>query len=267
MRTSWLVAKYTSDLRRREQRNVGVIAFRGGEVASRFMSATTTGDTITIDGRSARHWAHSLPNYRAWVDYWVRFTQSGLSDEALAKLLRRRSDSNYYLELGGGVLFGEDDAPAIAVEKLYSQLVERQSVQQGPEPIRHDARNVEALSVELFRTLDVWDRVEEDTLLVVDGQRAHFDYRFDNSVPNFMNRVELGRRVRDWKFVEAAAWSFEKARSEFRSANTIALVVVKEQTAESAAQQEMLRQIASVIDVADTNAASLQLRQLFHLPG
>ncbi len=115
----WLVAKYMPDLRRREPRNVGIVAFVNGEVRLRFKGEQPDG---SVESRPAG--INEPEAYRAWVDYWHHLAATTPTTE---DWFHRRGFDNYWLERGGRLLSDEEVDPSEFVNQLYAELVDSAS--------------------------------------------------------------------------------------------------------------------------------------------
>jgi hypothetical protein len=186
--TEWFVAKYMSDLRRREPRNVGVILSSNGHLFCRFYGERPSGE---LDGRRMKGVASS-DNYRDWVHYWRSIKRvEGL------RLVHGATD-NYYLERGGQQIVGEPMEPAVLLEELYAQLVARHD---NDEPERSDPVS------ELFAAVGQSAIVEPDPVIEIGLDVYPFDYGMPAA-----GRTLLFRRLafngsprRTWDSLHAAA--------------------------------------------------------------
>ncbi|MGI9016889.1 MAG: hypothetical protein ACR2HR_07275 [Euzebya sp.] len=252
MRPTWLVAKYMSDLRRREPRNVGVLLFTEEGVLNRFVGARADG---TIDGRRTGLSGPHLDNFKAWVAFWRHAGTS--TDDPRTLLATPTGDGNYLLEFGGEQLSGTVD-PSALLDELFEMLV-MDDQPEGPESVRVAA---ERAIVQLGLT----DRIQRDATVqrpvgdTLDVLR--FDYRYDNGQPHFLEAVSFGRGDNAWNAVHRACYLFEKLREvrELRNPQGIALV----SEASPSDPMVVLRSIVPVIDLAAPSAVE-QLADVLHI--
>ena len=78
------VIRYVPDPVRDEPRNVGVVAWRSGEVAARFMGEDEAGD---LDRRHVSR--RLIPDRQAYVD-WVAFWRTQLAEQSISDPVQRR---------------------------------------------------------------------------------------------------------------------------------------------------------------------------------
>ena len=252
----WLVARYISDLRRREPRNVGVVLKMGDRFLSRFLGEGGRG---RIDGRRVHAFVNSVDNYKAWVRHWQGVADGGSKD--LLALTNRRADDSYFLEYGGERLFGSEYAdPNDMLDYLYSVLVEEM-----PEP---DTLNVKQLSEHVLTNAGIRDQVSEKYRLPVSvTDSALFDYKYENGALHLMKRVTLTYDdERSWVSAHAAAWDFEKAADHLNGSDgqLIAFVKARASDAELKSQMSLLGSLAHVLDVGEVQRATSQLTELLH---
>ncbi len=256
MTARWLIAKYIPDLRRREPINVGVILSLGDSIAMRFAGERADG---TIDGRTARSWVGSTPNYKRWVEYWRHVVTSG--ELNIESLVTRRSDDSYYLDFGGERLAGNGTDAGLLLEQLYTTLVEDVPAMKQ--------LDVTQLAERVLETLQISPQPFAFDVPLPNGStdRVTFDYRYDNGQPNLMHRVSLTfEDDRSWSFVHAANWAFSQASQVFQGeAQAIALVKPRQEDADLERQLLVLEQYAHVVDVSHQDLAASQLKDLLHL--
>jgi hypothetical protein len=251
---SWLVAKYMPDLRRREARNVGVIAIKDDQALGRFLGQADPNSQI--DGRRTAGLIRSLPSYKAWVEYWTGAIEQSVSPKSIEELAACRVDDNYYLEFGGQQLFGADtDLPAL-LDELYSAIVEDVPAKQ---------LSVTDLSERVLYVAGLAERVTRDVTInsSIDGtvDPLRFDYEYTNGRANLMQRISLVYPDdRSWKELHTAAWTFSHLDKVEPDANRVALVRPREENAALPSQLGVLARFAHVIDVtSDEDKAAQQL--------
>lgn len=259
MTTTWLVAKYMEDQRRRETFNVGVVLLTDSHRTYRFLGQRVDG---SIDGRSVR-WAGSAANFQAWVKYWRHQLESGADIDAL---LGRHPDDSYFLEFGGERLLGASDLdPDLFADYLFGVLVER-TVPQGI--------GVEQLSDSILEELGVLKEIEKGIHIEVPrgGGRSvdsvRFHYRYTNGRTTLMQRATLiFEDDRSWDVVHSVAWSFERARESVTDLQCVTLFRAGPSDIQLASQLGLLREYAKCIDVGRQDRAVDELREVLHLDG
>lgn len=270
MKAQWLVAKYMPDLRRREPSNVGVALRVDNKTYCRFRGQVEDG---TINGIHVRGWSKDLANYKSWVESWCyRFGKWDLE-----KLVKVSNDQNYFLEFGGERLVGNADTnPQDLLDELYSMLVEKP---------QEEVVTVNSLSDNIFKKLNVYNRMQRDFKLAIPAEAGAFDevffdykYKPDDSKVTLFQAIALPYTdARTWNTVHAAAWSFQKVAEhagqlaatnkglERLGQQIIALVKPRQRDPELEGQLSVLKRYATVINVADENAATSKLARILHV--
>lgn len=196
----WFVAKYMSDLRRREPRNVGVILSVDGQLVMRFLGERNG----EMDARKARLVASST-NYKDWVHFWrsLRHAQD-------LPLIRGATD-NYYIERGGHRLVGAEEDPQALLDTLYAQIVA---------PSEHGERDMDPVA-ELFASLDEGDVVdpivEREPVIETDRDAFPFDYGVRTSTQRLLFRKVAfnGSPRKTWDSLHAAAEAVGQVAAQF----------------------------------------------------
>ena len=203
MNTTWLIAKYMPDIRRREPMNVGVVLLANGGPCARFLGETDPG---LINGHLVRGRFGALENYKGWVDYW----RMAMAKADPKQLLRHEPQHNYFLEFGGERVLGNADLDRGAfLDRLYRDLVE--NVPSVPDVVVDPRRLIERT----FDRLKIREKILERPS-VVDRTRGvedplAFDYRYQNGINVLMKRVHLAKEP--WATVHETAWIFGQART------------------------------------------------------
>jgi hypothetical protein len=260
--TAWLLAKYVPDLRRREPRNIGVIVIGDdGAVATRFIGETRSG---VVDGRAVR-FIGSGPVYREWINYWRKLAASK-PDELIKLAASGASDENYFLEAGGQlVLGGNGVSPVDLLDDVYTALVD-DAPDTSQESVASLAEQViSPLRSRLPKPILVESLIEVATGDAIDQLR--FDYRYNNGVPNLMQRVSLTfSDQRSWDRVHAAAWTFEQVQRSndpaLAGARFIALYKPRDQDLDLDRQLGQLERLANTINVAEPEQATATLESM-----
>lgn len=253
MTTSWLLAKYMGDLRRREPINIGIVLHHRGLTLARFFGEATDGSRV-VDGRVARGRVASVPTYRSWIKHWRRELE--LVDDELTVLLTRTAGENYYLEPGGTVLLQGQHTDALnLLNDLFTTLVH--------EPDAAVSMDIRQLVAVAFAAAPRVQRqaVHEDVVLNVPIDNGmdelRFNYRYDNGRPHLLQRISLSTPdKRTWNMVHAAAYQFNRAQDapELDDPHFVALVKPREFDAALEGQLRVLEQHAAVVDVSSKDA-------------
>jgi hypothetical protein len=263
MTVRWFVAKYMSDLRRREPDNVGVVLIHGNQRLSRFLGQGPNGK---LDGRRIK-WAGSLENYKTWVDYWKHVLASEDGETLAGVLTSRRRDDSYLIEPGGERIRGVQElAPEDLLDQLYEILVEPAFERSAP--------SVARISESLFHRLAISEVITRGYRFAFEENGTpdliRFDYRYDNGQVNLMQGVSLANPdERSWDSLHAATWSFSRMASRRilpdKEQQLIALVKTREPDADLKRQVALLTEHAKVVDLVDENVAADHLQQLLHV--
>ena len=264
----FLVAKYVDDLRRMEPKNIGVILWSEGHVASRFIG--DTGDPLQA---SAPMFIAKKNRgvYREWVQHWRRQIHHAslpnkkgalvdkLSEDYL-DALKLTARENYVLADGGFLLdhLAVGDLPE-AVNQLFDQLV-------GDPPSEPDSQ-----SYKLVRR--GWKRILTDTGL---RRRSDFHERYplQCQIEGVSRRLEfdnaIGNGTPDALFHRVLLPRDESVNSAFLMLETVtehkilpkqkcaAIVYASPQDKQSEAivsAMQMLEHHATVINVCDVSEA------------
>jgi hypothetical protein len=253
--TTWFVAKYMSDLRRREPTNVGVVLIAAhGAAFARFKGEDDA--TGEVDGRRIR--TGSLENYKAWVAHWRRTIERNPDPVRLAK---RDPSQNYFLEFGGERLVGNEETdPRQLLDLLYRELVEEN-------PPLVEALDPRRLVERTFVRLHIREKITERPAVV--GRRwgvddpLSFDYRYKNGVNVLMKRVHISK---EWDAVHAAAWNFQQARLAEPDTRLVSLISHAPGT-DPEDPVKILRKVGSdeTVDVSDEGRAISGLQTALQL--
>jgi len=148
---------------------------------------------------------------------------------------------------------------------LYAQLVREDTTG----PVADDVRR---LSDRALRQAGVYRDLQKRVVLPIEYRgtpdELWFDYRYDNGRPHLMQRVGLAEADKStWDRLHSVEVNFlrlteSNALPDF---NPVALVKMDRADARLVrAVDERLRAVATVIDVADQDAASSQLWEMLH---
>lgn len=198
MNGRFLIARYISDLERQEWRNIGVIVWTQGKVASRFVEPSD------VD------FLHDEENYRRWVAYWQNlcgqkrlqiFNDPPVTNKTprFLKALQRTQNGNYLLTQGGEVL---DHVSAATVDEaaefLYSRLVKPQTQVTGVYEDRSPNLTERCLTVLTDAGISqrAGFRRRYPVILRYQGfqQEIYFDFGTGGNRPEFLyNKVNIDR--------------------------------------------------------------------------
>jgi hypothetical protein len=253
MNTRWVVAKYVSDLRRQEPRNVGVLLWTDEGCFSRFLGERLDG---SLDGRRLR-WAGSGSTFKAWVAYWRTQVAEGADPDTL---LARRGDDSYFLAQGGERLVGSRGLyPRELLDYLFGTLVEEEPERVGP--------SVVDLAEEVLARTGIKERVHRDVRVELPTDAVTFDYGYNNGRLSYMQRVGLVYDDdRSWDVAHAVAWAFQAVQgsSEVQSLKPqcIALARGRAHDLDLERQFAFLHERCEVVDLERIEPASEQLGSL-----
>lgn len=117
MQADWFLVQLTSDLRRHEPRNIGVVLNVGSTWILRFRGVESNGN---LNGRHLRGLGVAKSTYESWVNYFTRKAHAGEWDQALS--LPRRRPSNFSAIHAGTILEVEGD-PRFLADRLFGEMV------------------------------------------------------------------------------------------------------------------------------------------------
>lgn len=262
MNARWYIAKYMDDLRRREPKNVGVLLFTDRGVQARFRG--DTGDKI--DGRLVRGTFGSLTNYKAWVAYW----KAVAAENKVADLLKRRAADNYFVELGGERVWGNESVePQVFADQLFHELVDDKPDLAIELDATHPVKRA-------FARLKITDKVKENPAPIIAeinrGVRdsLYFDYRYDNGITALMREVYVPkdagniRALRDK--LHSTAWTFEQALKVDARARMVALLSWGEGVDPQESIEYLRATCANVVDASTDDDAAKGLIAALGLP-
>ena len=268
----YLLAKYIPDPYRMEPRNIGVILWASGGLASRFLSA----DAAAFVG--------DAENYQRWVDYWTaacnkqtlplgrdRKEVSRRSPEILEAIAETQRGA-FALHAAGAVFqqvraSGRDSA----ADYLFRKLVAiGDDTADGTEPTTRETLSRQCNAV--FRDAGLLDRDEFHNGLQIELEAAGVrqPFRFDHAWKNghlgaLLQEVNLRRQPSTTN----AAFLFEHAKktAAARDAERYALIDSRAAADDDAAQARlsMLGKLCRVVDVANHEAAVEQVSSVLAL--
>ena len=282
MSSRFLIAKYVSDLRRMEPRNIGIIVWSNGSVSARFLGESNNG-TYKITPPTYLD-IQSGDAYQQWIHYWRRQTEketimskAGLkvqrSDPKFVQELIGKSREQYFLTESGIIL--ETVKPGELEEiadELFSELVllPNDGLESHEKVTdKNTAKELKLRCSELMANTAIKDRKDywQDWhwLCPVGDTKQHFKFDFalyDTQPRMVFMRVPLA----DERSVYSTAFRFEQMRKayELPKEKCAALVLAKpgelvEQVLES---YELMDSIGTVVNTFDIGAAANQLLSL-----
>lgn len=260
----WLLAKYNTDIERREPQNIGVILIAGEVRVARFIGESP--QTGRVDGRAVR-FIRSAVAYRQWIAHWRRMLGQDDLGELLALSSTGTFDQNYYLEPGGEILMGADNVDALSLlDDLFTRLVDDTPDTRTEDVTRLSEKVVVPLEHRLPKPISRESLVQVQVGDSIDELR--FDYRYNNGVPHLMQKVSLTfGDARSWDRVHATAWTFSQVHQAddegLKQAQLIALVKPRDADRTLNRQLMHLERNAYVVDVTHVEEAQAQLMHLF----
>ena len=264
----YLVAKYVSDQRRMEPRNIGVVLWASGRVAARFLDseqAEFVGDKKT---------------YSRWVDYWQELLHEGsipvaagasvpLESPAFLDEFRKTQKGNYLLYEGGYVTDKvKPREMGAAAEYLFSQLVARRATQ--PLSRHEQVARLKVACDKIMAAAGVTNRNDFKTPYEVPCAVGHvtrpfsFNYAIGNGAPAVVyQRVRHNAPLS----VNSASFMFDRVVQSRILSKTRCIALVQadnalEEGSEAGESLEMLAEFATVVNVADYDTAVEQVAQV-----
>ncbi|MBN1458584.1 MAG: hypothetical protein JXA57_03550 [Armatimonadetes bacterium] len=278
----YLLAKYISDLRRVEPRNIGVIVWSPQGVGARF-TAEKQDRPGEVDGRSIPSWVTSSLAYKQWVQYWQQeINKDPIQRRADGALVPRRSPEftevlaasgkgNFVLVDGGFLLDPiEADGLQEVVDHLFGLLVE----DSGPEEPRDATLDdlMDGLIQETVRDDPHFKSQYRVDCSIAENVMESFEFShcYGNGAPlRLYQRVPFSRkRLLRRKTVDSTAWMFEKVIKEGIINREQGGVIVNAPP-ELRADPEIERSISvlgSVTRVLDLQERETVVRELASLP-
>jgi hypothetical protein len=259
----YLIAKYVSDVRRMEPRNIGVVLWANGRVALRFLSQ----DDVPF--------VNEKRTYARWVQFWEQLASKASitprdgepverKNPQFLDALQKTQKGNYLLHEGGYVadrLLQRDVDNA--AQYLFEELVIRQD--QAPANHRNRQRRLKLASERIFEVTGLSQRpgFHRDYKLAcrVGSVETPFtlSYGLGNGTPEALYQTV---RLKSDQSVHDAAFMFEwllKSQTIPAKEKCAALVRTKADDPQSAKIEtslEMLAEFATVVDLAQPNDAA-----------
>ncbi len=265
----FLVAKYVSDLRRMEPRNVGVIVWSNGVATSRFL-----GDEEDIP----KH-VQSKNAYRQWIEYWrLQLGKGSLrrrdgtsvdrDNPEYVDVLCSQSKPQYML-VDGGVMLEQVDANSIneVTADLFQELVCQPKATDRRETTKKpDGRELFNASQKVMREsgLAARDDFHANYAMVCrvkdEPLPFHFDYALHDKKPDALfHRVPL----REENVLHSTAFRFPAMQKTFdiESKQCVALVHVDDDDHddETDTARRFMESFCTVINVANPVRAAGEL--------
>lgn len=118
----WHLIQFTADMRRREPRNIGVVATLGRDTAVRLFGVHSSSGEI--DGHRLRRYRLTKDDYAPWVDYYMSAFGDGGIDRI--KHSQRHRPTEFRLISGGYTEVSGQSASEFA-DHLFAELVDDDS--------------------------------------------------------------------------------------------------------------------------------------------
>jgi hypothetical protein len=270
----FLIAKYVSDLRRMEPRNVGVIVWADGEVTGKFLGDGEHGPIPdNVQSKNA---------YRQWLEYWnLQISKDRLSrrdgstversEAEYVDVLQERSKPQYML-VDGGILMESISTPAElgeVADELFSELVatpgrsEHKSGETDERRHLYHASRKAMKSSGISDRQDFWNGFDWSCRVGETTQPFHFDYALHASEPTAVfHRVPLTQPDK----THGTAFRFECMQKTGLHRNQCAsLVYVTESDLNDddvRQSWEMMESFGVVINTVDLDRAAGELLKL-----
>lgn len=275
MSTRFLVAKYVSDTKRMEPRNIGVVVWNNGCVIGRFL-----GDDSPIP-RYLK--VRNKTTYRKWLVAWksqiskpvLEYAHGQTAQKSTPEFmdaLQEWSKGNYLLVDGGIVAERvENRETEELTQYLFRQLVE---AEEAIEKKEHEYARLRTGVSRLVKSVGVsslpeWKEAQPQWYRAF-GVLRSFDPDYTlgplEKPYSIYNRVLLG----DTKTFEIAAFhlgSFKESRNYPESRIAAFVVAPDNPTQQQKDNRDLLGHIATVIDITDETSARSLLEQTASLNG
>ncbi|GAF48824.1 hypothetical protein [Rhodococcus wratislaviensis] len=262
MDAAWHLIQYTADLRRKEPRNVGVVAQVDGEWAIRMFAVD--GEDQSVNGHRLRTLRLTKDGYENWVRYYHRLTESGSWDEILRHQARRPSE---FTVRKGGFVSTQQSASDL-VQRLYNELVETADhsvsraklLQAQVESVLTIAEIAPAVEVAVPARWDRGTQAEQD-------DSVPFNYAYTNGQQHLMDRLQLHQNSVSMSTMIARDFNARvTAASAARTAESFIAFYSGEAIDEmgSDAMLTPIFKVAHIVDVDDPEAAADSLLGLMH---
>jgi len=234
------IAKYVSDPRRWEPRNVGVIVAGVDKAAAIFVGEREDG---TVDGRSVKGLVADTANYQEWVRHWQGTKLGGvelLSHEAARSM---RDDANYFLFEAADVWMSDETVDDCA-SRLFEEVVET-THQFDDAPLQSRVEGI-LKRARLFDSPHFYKNYVFDAEVHGTKRELHFPYAWVNG------RRVVGTAVPDdTSRIDAVLWRFEHLPDDFRRIAFVGAPQAKRP--KSAAYDPVLQSLATVVSVDEGN--------------
>lgn len=274
-RPRFLVAKYAPDLERMEPRNIGVILWSHGSLASRFIGDDDTGQPTKAPDFIARK---NQKVYHEWVRYWQKMMDKptlpgkkrkpvGKDSPDFLEALRLKSRDNYVLA-NGGILLGHvsshlDETVDELFESLVCDTVPTDAEHKAYEMLRKGWRELLKTSGLKHRS-DFKKKYELQCQINNVPRRFHFDAAIGNGKPDAV--FQKANLHRD-ESVHSVTFMLENMRQQNVLPKNRCIAVCYAEASDlrsedSVTALELLQQFGTVVNVANPAAAAKQLDEL-----
>lgn len=282
----YLVAKYISDLRRMEPRNMGVVVWSPGGSACRFLGEKPEAPW-NIDGRSIPSFVTSSSAYRQWIKFWRSSVDSdaiepvtggtpvAITDPRALEILKGTSSGNFILVDGGVILepLSPEELGSV-VNNLYAMLVEGPSDEPARDPTLEEVCAALVEEAKLASSPYYKPNYAVECPLPGTVERFNFSFAVANGTPKRLYQaVALSKKKAiQRKNVHDAAWMLEKvtAAKIVEKADATALVFAPDEIGEDPDVKnsiQILGSVGRVIDLSHRDEALEEFRtaaQLIH---
>lgn len=188
MSTEWHLIQFTSDLKRKEPRNIGVVAGSDGQWELRLVGADYSGSVTT----GARRFGLPKSAYAPWVAYYTRMVRAGRIADVLVSQRHRPTE---FRLVSGGVIMGQQEVSDV-VDSLFGELVDTEAKKPAEDRAKVLRRNVEK-ALELANIVPIpevevharWGIGDDEASEYDDDVR--FDYSYTNGQVHLMDRLQL----------------------------------------------------------------------------
>lgn len=189
MSIDWYLIQFTSDLRRKEPRNIGVAAESGGRWVVRFVGTDAQSNVTS----GARRFGLTKSVYAPWVEYYSKMIVNGHLDSILTSQRRRPTE---FRLLRGGVVITDDHLDDVA-DALFRDLVDgetRKPTEDRAKVLKGKVERVLQLAqIEPTAEVSVHARWGHDHNVGATDydDDVRFDYSYTNGQVHLMDRLQL----------------------------------------------------------------------------
>ncbi|WP_327145233.1 hypothetical protein [Nocardia sp. NBC_01327] len=258
MEAIWHLIQYTSDMRRKEPRNIGVAVAVDGQWAIKLFGVDEAGG---INGRALRRYGLSKDGYASWVDYYSDMILAGRWERVVETQQRRPAE---FRLVPGGYIRALGTAADVAAS-LFAELVQREE-QHGEPRAKILRQHVEA-TLELAEVHPQLDITVEASWGEDAADDVKFDYAYTNGQRHLMHRLQLHQTSSDASKMVAREFNARVTAARSAGAARSFIAFYSGEAIDEMGGDSMLTpvwKVAHIVDVDDTIKAAEALREIMH---